>query len=341
MYILPLSIFTSATFAQQEQLVFSVDLIRHGDRTPATVLPKDPHIWPEGVGQLTATGMQQEYQLGLQFHKNYVDSKLLSANYSSGEVYIRSTDVDRTLMSAESVLMGLYPLGTGPKLPDGQMALPSGYQPLPIHTVSSTEDPLVINYNASSYITLLNKYVFSRDDWKQKTAQLQPQFARWSDLTGIQINDLTQLIGIGDTLYIEQLYNVPFPAGMTTDEAKTIIDAGRWAFTTEYLPPEIGDAVGKNALNLIYDYINQFTQQKSKVKFVLLSAHDSTILAVLSAMHTPALQPPHYASDLNFSVYQAGQTYTVKVTYNGQPISIPACGETACSASQFGKMVEK
>ena len=54
--------------------------------------------------------------------------------YSSDEVFVRSTDIDRTLMSAESHLAGLFPPT------DDQLWNPSlQWQPIPVHTVSKDE----------------------------------------------------------------------------------------------------------------------------------------------------------------------------------------------------------
>jgi len=41
---------------------------------------------------------------------------------------------------------------------------------------------------------------------------------------------------------------------------------------------------------------------------------------------------------LNFSMYEAGsQHYIIRVTYNGTPVTIPACGGTECTLTQFAK----
>ena len=43
----------------------------------------------------------QTWQLGLQRRSRYIDSGFLRAEYSYQEVFARSTDVDRCLMSAQ------------------------------------------------------------------------------------------------------------------------------------------------------------------------------------------------------------------------------------------------
>jgi len=108
----------SSVLYAQETLIFALDLIRHGNRTALFVIPKAPHVWPEGMGQLTASGMQQEFQLGVALRKKYIDHfHLLPPHFQNQTMYVFSTDYDRTLMSAEAVLLGLYPLTTGPLLP--------------------------------------------------------------------------------------------------------------------------------------------------------------------------------------------------------------------------------
>ena len=181
-------ILISHSLIADDKLVFVVDVIRHGDRTPTRTLDVVPYVWQEGLGQLTATGMQQSYQLGSKLRKRYIDEHgLLPNQYQPETLYIRSTDYDRTLMSAQSLLLGLYPLGTGPMLPHtNELALPSGFQPIPIHSQSREEDVLIsTRISEDAYQTLLEKYVYSRPNWQKKNAALSPQFPRWRKLTGL------------------------------------------------------------------------------------------------------------------------------------------------------------
>jgi hypothetical protein len=62
---------------------------------------------------LTASGMRQRYLLGQQSRLKYMEqsSDFLSPTFDPTEVFFQSTDVNRTIASMYSELMGLYPPG--------------------------------------------------------------------------------------------------------------------------------------------------------------------------------------------------------------------------------------
>jgi len=50
------------------------------------------------------------YYLGELVRKRFTEEyNLLSPNYTNDEIYVRSTDFDRTLMSVQSQLSGIFP----------------------------------------------------------------------------------------------------------------------------------------------------------------------------------------------------------------------------------------
>jgi hypothetical protein len=106
------------------------------------------------------------------FRKRYIDEyKLLSPTYNPEEIYVRSTDVNRTIMSAQSQLLGWYPdsnylfldeeIAQNAKPPmnidnladiTNELkldALPFDYQPVPIHVYDSKTDHLLLGYSTS------------------------------------------------------------------------------------------------------------------------------------------------------------------------------------------------
>ncbi|KAJ8313735.1 hypothetical protein KUTeg_008296 [Tegillarca granosa] len=116
-------------------------LYRHGDRSPAHSYPGNPvkeSDWPQGFGQLTQIGIQQSYFLGNLLRKRYLKTGFMKLSYEASEIYVRSTDKDRTLMTAYSVLAGLYP-PNGTQVWNKQLP----WQPIPVHTVPLVDDYLL------------------------------------------------------------------------------------------------------------------------------------------------------------------------------------------------------
>lgn len=119
---------------------------RHGDRSPVDYLPLNPNNkrWNLPPGMLTGKGMAELHELGGDLKTRY--SALAGTNYTRERIYVRSTNFDRTLMSAQSLLSALFPLGTGPLDERGAPALPSRQQPVPVHSVRKSNDRLLHAY---------------------------------------------------------------------------------------------------------------------------------------------------------------------------------------------------
>jgi acid phosphatase len=326
---------------EEKKLLFAVDLIRHGDRTPVIEIPGAPHHWPEGLGQLTPLGMQQEYNLGKKFHHRYIEQeKLLPRSYHPGIIYVRSTDVDRTLMSAECVLMGLYPLGSGPFLHSSflmnSFALPFGFQPIPIHTVSQESDTLLLSHHHRSE---LEKGISSIPACRERERQLQPYFPSWSKATGVPLHDAIDLEALGDALYIYRLKHLAMPKGLSIAESDTIIQACKVVFKQSITAM---DQSGKNLLLEIAHHLEEATEKKSPLKYILYSAHDSSIMSLLAAMNVSIQEIPHYSSDLNIALYEDGKDrFEVQVTLNDHPLQLISGTGTEYSLQEFLKFVDQ
>ena len=155
LYILTIAIFlsTSSNVFAKEKLIFAIDLIRHGDRTPEYEIPGSPYSWKEGLGQLTAKGISQETQLGKELRKKYVNQYyLLPKSYNPETIYVRSTDYNRTQMSANSLLLGLYPI----------KMRASFSQKIPIHVVSNDDDNLLVVKPSRNIFSLISRYLADR-----------------------------------------------------------------------------------------------------------------------------------------------------------------------------------
>uniref|UniRef100_A0A6I8NE87 acid phosphatase n=1 Tax=Ornithorhynchus anatinus TaxID=9258 RepID=A0A6I8NE87_ORNAN len=108
---------------------------RHGDRAPPGSHPRDHHadaVWPRGLQQLTRHGLRQHPLPG---HPLPAGPRSDPHRLVHPQLYVRGTDYDRTLLSAQANLAGLYPPRPAKRWsPDGD------WQPVPIHTVPPSQD---------------------------------------------------------------------------------------------------------------------------------------------------------------------------------------------------------
>lgn len=108
------------TLCEKRRFIF--EMFRHGARAPWSSLD-DKNVdlygtqW-SGDSELTEVGMRQHYLLGYKNRKNFKD--FISEKYDLNEIYVISTDTNRTIMSAYSQLQGLYPAGLEGQMTDAQ-----------------------------------------------------------------------------------------------------------------------------------------------------------------------------------------------------------------------------
>lgn len=93
-----------------EKLLFVWEHFRHGARQPYSSF--DDINWKDilnenwnGYGELTSLGMRMHYLLGISTKEKYKD---FINEYNPNEILIKSTDVNRTILSAFATLQGLY-----------------------------------------------------------------------------------------------------------------------------------------------------------------------------------------------------------------------------------------
>ncbi len=153
---------------------------------------------------LNQLGKQQHYELGKWLRCRYDD--FLRQSYNSNDIYIQSSDVDRTLMSAESNLAGLYE-------PEGEQIWTSElrWQPIPVHTRPVDTDYLTaggVPSSCSSYQKAYAKYLQS-PDVQNKIRTAKPFFDQISVRMNATVNNLTALLLVRDSWLCETVHKLP------------------------------------------------------------------------------------------------------------------------------------
>ena len=116
--------------SNSEELCFVFEYSRHGTRSPSAntfdnktgkYLDYFNFTW-DGRGELTPVGMRQHYILGIRNRLKYANF-LDFSHFNHLEILVASTLLNRTIESAYSQLLGMFPPGTGPQITKDQINL--------------------------------------------------------------------------------------------------------------------------------------------------------------------------------------------------------------------------
>lgn len=307
---------------------------RHGDRSPVRFLPTSQTTshWAEGTGMLTADGMQQLSQLGLAFRARYGWSGgLISENYTRRELVVRSTDYDRTLMSAQSFLAGLYPPGSGPLGQDGLPGLTrQRLQPVPIHTVPRSEDALLRGYarDGCEALTRSDAERDARPEWTEMREQHAQLLDALPSLSGLNhSSQLDRVFEVHDALVCDRAHSLPWPPGFTQSIFEELSEMSRFTLkemfaTYEQRRLSAGLFLGEVRERLLAAAASQpqphwdpssvtgGLSEPTPSDFVgprlaMYSAHDTTVASVLSALGVFDGNNPPYGSSIVFELVES------------------------------------
>ncbi|KAM6945710.1 lysosomal acid phosphatase [Aplochiton taeniatus] len=322
------------TVAGDRNIVFVTVLYRHGDRSPVKAYPNDPYqesAWPQGFGQLSQEGMRQHYNLGQFLRKHY--QGFLNETYDRQQILVRSTDYDRTLMSAEADLAGLYP-------PDGSQVFQPDlrWQPIPIHTVPMDQERLLSFPvdNCPRYKLLMNE------------TELCPEFLNMTETykgfiemvrnqTGLKKATIETVWSVHDTLFCESRHNKTAPTWVTPDvleKLRILKDFGFKIMFGVHKQQEKSRLQGGVLLGEIVRNLSlaASSHPDQRLRMMMLSAHDTTIVALQSALDVFNGRQPPYASCHMFELYRENNgSMFVSMLYRNDssmgpyPVALPGC----------------
>lgn len=315
-------------------------LFRHGDRTPIDPYPTDPYrnlsYWPEGYGQLTNVGKEQEYELGQWFRKRY--GNWLPSIYDPRDISVRSTDVDRTLMSAETVLAALYP-------PVGRQKWRQnlGWQPVPVHTVPEREDELLAGKKLCPRYQEEKHKVMNSEQMKKYNEKYKELYNYLTNHSGREVKNVDDVLYLYDTLHIETLKNLTLPEWTKSVFPTKMMAPAVFAFKVPTLTKEMKRLKGGPFLKEVIAHmllkINGSLVPDRKI--FMYSAHDDTLSAILNTLHVfNDLMPPYSSAVVLELRVSAEQEYEVMIFFKnttaGDPflLTIPAC-TAACPLADF------
>nr|XP_034985516.1 prostatic acid phosphatase-like isoform X2 [Zootoca vivipara] len=336
--------------ASGRELHFVLLIYRHGDRSPIEVYPNSLHnesAWSQGFGQLTKIGMQQHYELGQYIKKRY--SNFLSAEYKREEILIQSTETDRTIMSAQANLAGMYP-PTGDQIWNPKIL----WQPIPVHVVPKESNPKLRYpiFNCPRYKELLRETMES-SEFKAKIHPYKDFMETIGLYSGYDPQVLMYLANfkmwhVQDTLFCESVHNLTLPVWATKEvRAKlaelTVLSLS--SFFGIYKREEKARLQGGLLVKNILEKLSRAAKGSEKRKMLVYSAHDTTLGALQMALNIYNEKLPPYAACQFFELYQEDNgEQTVEMYFRNHTMkdpyqqTLPGCS-SACPLPKFAELV--
>lgn len=324
---------------------------RHGARTPEHKdrYPNDPYkldvFQPMGWGQLTNNGKSMAHTLGQALRKRY--NKFLDEIYTPEIIKTKSTDYDRTRMSALLALAGLFPPGKSQKWHEELK-----WQPIPVDY-----DKDSIDYTLKRPNSYCPRYMKELDQALQsdetlaflKTHRQTLQYI--SNHTGKPMNKLGDVFQIYQTLTAERTMNLTLPewTKKVYPEKVTIIAAKQCELeNSNHILKRLngGRMLAKVISNMVAK--TEGSLHPHERKMFLYSGHENNVINILAAMDLYETHFPNYSSAVIIELHylRSRQNYAVKVLYirdvyeAPEELTLSGC-DVYCPLDDFVSLMEK
>ncbi|KAK2839892.1 hypothetical protein Q5P01_013632 [Channa striata] len=276
-------------------------------------------------GQLTTVGMQQLYELGKRLRRRYIEeSPFLSSTFSTAEVYVRSTNIVRTIESAKCLIAGLFQ--------QNQKEI------VHILTTEAESEILYPNYHGCKLLKILVGH-----RWAESSTlpDIAADLQSIQNALGIAAHQHIDFILIRDDMVARETHGLPCPPVLDSWRNKVEQRAVDMMFhiydpsKRENLQLCVGPLLHTLLVNI--DEKLQGTSSAPDRKLFLYSAHDTTLIPCLMALGIFDMRWPAYAADITLELHQHRQTNEafVKVSYIGQDQLIPGCSGVYCPLQEF------
>lgn len=313
--------------AAQPKLQMVQVVFRHGDRTPIKqemfpTAPLNPLYSELGYGQLTEVGKNRALKLGKVLNKRY-HGVLLNDAPVHGEVYAYSTDYDRTKMSLQMVLKGIYPASS--KNP----VVPLHYQPRIVDNVM--QGMLCSKYKSEEREVLRSK---TYQTLLAQNSDLIDYVTRYTGFNPSVESPLAILTNAYSVLASEKSMNMSQPAWATPEVQQRIENIVAVEYELQSYTPTMKRLFGGQ---LVKEFIDNMDGKNTKIsgqntKIFLYSGHELNVAAFSKVNGFTEPPIPLYSSAIFVEKWRdADQEYLEMYLWSGvteqlTQYKIPYCG---------------
>jgi len=283
-------------------------------------------------GQLTNRGHKQTRLMGEQFKMVYIDQPNIWYDGSApslADLSVRSTDVWRTIQSAQSFTTGLFHSEI-----NASYKLPLEVRPRPI-------DSLSVGIEHCPRLIQLDKNIQKKPVYRAAKRRNEKLERELSNITGTFRPEIWQFF---DTIQHRYCHGKKMPCShqnpkhcVTDSMFEELGKVSLFSFFYHYSATELKDS---RSWPIVLEMIESMKSDDKKIK--VYSSHDSTLISLLSTYGLAVTEWPPLASSLSVEllVNTLGEEF-IRVMFNGVVMKIGWCVEEGdlCSMNTFVQKV--
>ncbi|CAK1600116.1 unnamed protein product [Parnassius mnemosyne] len=305
---------------ESKTLRLVIILFRHGARTPVNSYKSDPfknYQWPDGLGSLTNAGKLQLYELGKKYRNYYAN--FIPEEYYEKDVYIKSSDKSRCLMSAYTFLAALYPPSERqlwhPEIP---------WQPIPVHSLPKHLDDIVAQTKPCKVWKSMYQELLDEKNADPKFAELFDYLSKHTNQSMRSVLDVDFLYS---TLLAQQDAGLKLPEwtkNVFPNKMRTpfMLSLALLSYNKTLQRLKVGPILAEIKINL-QETVNRANSDRS---LFLYSGHDVNVVALWRALGYEELLEPEYGASLVLELHEEVEqdSFFVKLFYrNNTKVEIP------------------
>jgi len=344
-------------------------LFRHGDRTPVNSLPPElevqwdcslnelynhqkvpfPFVNPKRLfkknyllnrnvlpgnclfGQLTIKGAQQHQELGLKYAEKY-KSIITAANNTN--IFVRSTDVPRTLASLQHDLSGWFSF-----VPDE-----NADSPFDVYTMDIGLENMTPNLKTCPRLADIAINLFNSPEYKAHSQAVQPFLTALSTILRISPNYFggNFWMAVMDIFEARRCWGMAYPPGIKDDMIDQMMDNAEWESEfPNYNNESLTLGMGPFLDEILKNFQAYIQKPGTTPRVIIFSGHDYSISVFTFLLNITDNSWPPYRSHVEMELWKdkVTQTYYIRFEYNGKERSYPGCTSRRGNLCEFNAFV--
>nr|XP_026484685.1 lysosomal acid phosphatase-like [Vanessa tameamea] len=327
---------------ESKTLRLVIIFFRHGARTPVTTYKSDPfknYQWPDGLGSLTNAGKLQLYELGKKYRNYYAN--FIPEEYYEKEVYIKSSDKSRCMMSAYTFLAGLFPPS------ERQMWHPElAWQPIPVHSLPRHLDNVVAATKPCKVWKAMYNELLDEKNADPKFTEIFDYLSKYTNQTMRSVLDVDFLYSTLQTqqeagLKLPEWTKNVFPHKM---KVPFMLSLALLSYNSTLQKFHTGPLLGE-IKQYLQESVNHINIDRS---LYIYSGHDVNVVSLWRALGFEELLEPEYGASLAIELHEEVEqdNFFIRLFYRNNTkveepmeLKLPFCNDP-CTYEKFAEYID-